>query len=127
MDQPHPPITPMAGAGAVEAPMAGSIAKAEGGVTVAEIYGGKTELAGKSVKIKGKVMKVSQQIMGRNWIHIQDGSGEAGSNDLTVTSDSVPNVGDIVVVDGTLAADKDFGAGYTYEVIVEGATVTAAN
>ncbi len=121
--QQHPPIT-ATGMGGVEAPAAGSIAKVEGGKTVGEVYAGKADLAGQKVKVKGKVMKVSQQIMGRNWIHVQDGTGDAGTNDLTVTSTDTATVGDVVVVEGTLAVDKDFGAGYTYAVILEEATVT---
>jgi hypothetical protein len=32
-------------------------------------------------------------------------------------------VGDIVTFSGTIALDKDFGAGYKYEVIMENATI----
>ncbi|MGW8313899.1 MAG: nucleotide-binding protein, partial [Desulfuromonadales bacterium] len=74
-------------------------------------------------KVRGKVVKFSPQIMGKNWIHIQDGTGEAGSNDLTVTTNTTANVGDTVVISGTLTADKDFGYGYQYSVLVEDAEV----
>ena len=62
--------------------------------------------------------------MGKNWIHIQDGTGEAGANDLTVTTSAEANTGDTVLISGTLATDKDFGYGYAYDVIVEEAEVT---
>ena len=100
------------------------ITVAEGGQTVADIFAKKSELAGKPVKVRGKVVKFSPQIMGTNWIHVQDGTGEAGSNDLTVTSSATVKMGDTVVISGVLVADKDFGFGYAYNVIVENAEVT---
>jgi hypothetical protein len=100
------------------------ITVAEGGQTVGDIYAKKAELNGKPVKVRGKVVKFSPQIMGKNWIHIQDGTGEAGANDLTVTTSAEANTGDTVLISGTLATDKDFGYGYAYDVIVEEAEVT---
>jgi hypothetical protein len=98
------------------------IAKAD--QTVADIYAQKAALAGKPVKVRGKVVKVSSGIMGKNWLHIQDGSGQAGSNDLTVTTAAEAKPGDKVVISGKLAVAKDFGYGYKYDVIVEDAQVT---
>jgi hypothetical protein len=92
--------------------------------TVADVFAKKAELAGKPVKIRGKVVKFSPEIMGKNWIHIQDGTGEAGANDLTVTSDATAQVGDTVVISGVLVTDKDFGYGYAYDVLIEDAEVT---
>ena len=121
----HPPVTGAASAaGAVEPPVTG-IAKAENGQTVAEVYAGKADLAGKPVTVRGKVVKVNSGIMGKNWLHLRDGSGEAGTNDLTVTTAATAKKGDVVVVTGTVAADKDFGAGYKYSVLIEDAKVTA--
>ena len=57
-------------------------------------------------------------------IHIQDGTGESGTNDLTVTTSAIVNKGDTVVISGTLVIDRDFGYGYSYEVIIEDADVT---
>lgn len=101
------------------------IERAAGGKTVAEAWAGKGSLNGKEVVVRGKVVKFLPGIMGRNWMHIQDGTGSAekGDNDLTVTTEEKVNIGDVVTVKGTLAADKDFGAGYRYEVILEGAKV----
>jgi len=89
--------------------------------TITELYAMKDKLDGKKVRVRGKVVKVSQNIMGKNWIHLQDGTGDAakGTYDLTTTSNSAPNVGDVVVAEGILRANKDFGAGYRYEVILE--------
>ncbi|KXK25384.1 MAG: hypothetical protein UZ01_03424 [Candidatus Brocadia sinica] len=93
--------------------------------TVAELYAKKTELDNKNVAVKGKVVKVSSGIMGKNWLHIQDGSGNQndGTNDLVVTSKDLADVGDIVTVNGILYKDKDFGSGYKYDVIVEQASI----
>jgi hypothetical protein len=100
------------------------IKKAEGGKSVAELYANKDSLSGKEVTIRGKVVKFSASIMGKNWIHLQDGTGGTGTNDLTVTTSATAAVGDTVVVKGVLATDKDFGYGYKYDVILEDATVT---
>jgi len=93
--------------------------------TVAEVFAKKDSLNEKSAVIRGKVMKVSSGIMGKNWIHLQDGTGEVakGTNDLIATSQDNPTVGDIVTVMGTVYKDKDFGAGYKYSVIMEQAKV----
>ncbi|MBU4260442.1 MAG: DNA-binding protein [Proteobacteria bacterium] len=103
------------------------VEKAEGAnaYNVEEVFTSAADLAGKKVKVRGKVVKVSPGIMGRTWIHLQDGTGDPMKNthDLVVTSAEVPELNSIVVVEGELAKDKDFGAGYFYNVIVEGATV----
>jgi hypothetical protein len=100
------------------------ITKAEGGQTVAEVHAQKAEFAGKPIKVRGKVVKFSPEIMGKNWLHIQDGTGEAGANDLTVTTSTTAQPGDTVTISGTLVTDKDFGYGYKYDLIVEDANVT---
>ena len=100
-----------------------NIARAPGGQTVAEVHAGRSALAGKPVTVRGRVVKFNANIMGRNWLHIRDGSGGEGSNDLTVTSAGQAKVGDLVVVTGRLAVDKDFGSGYRYALLVEEAKV----
>ncbi len=93
--------------------------------TVAEVYAKSSALNKKKVIVKGKVEKVSQGIMGKNWVHIQDGSGDQqkGTHNLVVTTQDLPAVGDIVTITGTFAKDRDFGAGYLYKAIVEDAKV----
>lgn len=109
----------------IESPEPGSIEKVEGGYTLEELYSKKSELNGKIIKVRGKVVKVSPNIMKRNWIHIQDGTGQEGSNDITFTSvKEIAEIGSIVVAEGTLAVDKDFGAGYLYPAIVENSKFT---
>lgn len=90
---------------------------------IAEIYAGKDKLAGTVVNVRGKVVKFSSMIMGRNWVHIQDGSGSSGTNDLTVTTTGTAKLGDIVLVTGTVTLNKDFGSGYKYALIFEDAKV----
>jgi hypothetical protein len=119
----HPPITgaaPAAGSAVVE-----PVEAAEGGKTVAEIWAGSASLAGSTVTIRGRVVKFNGGILGRNWLHLQDGSGDAaqGTHDLTVTTDAVASLGTVVTVTGTVAIDQDFGAGYVYPILLEGATV----
>ena len=103
------------------------IARAEGptGRTIAEVFAEKAALVNKPVAIRGKVTKYNGNIMGKNWIHLQDGSGGAAQNDfdLTVTTAAVAAVGDVVVVRGVVHTDKDFGAGYAYALLVEDATL----
>ena len=101
------------------------IAKAEGGKTVAEVFAERDQLAGKPVTFRGKIVKTNAGIMGKNWLHVRDGSGADGTNDLTVTTTgAVPNVGDTVIVTGPVVLNKDFGMGYMYDVLIEDAQVT---
>jgi hypothetical protein len=93
--------------------------------TVAEIISKRAELKDKPVLLRGKVVKYNPSIMGKNWIHLRDGSGSAvdETNDVLVTSASETKVGDIVTVKGTIRTDKDFGSGYAYKVLIEEATI----
>lgn len=100
------------------------IQKVAGGYQVGEIHARSAELDGKAVKVRARVVKFSPNIMGTNWLHIQDGSGEGPTVDLTVTTAEIVAVGDVIVAEGVLAVDKDFGAGYVYAAIIEKATVT---
>ncbi len=97
----------------------------EGGVSVADIYAKADELVGQKVKLKGKVIKFNEAILGKNWIHIQDGSGnEANSNfDMTLTTTGKANVGDVIVIEGILQKDVDFGSGYKYDLIIQEASI----
>jgi len=101
------------------------IDKVVGGYTVSEIFSQAAELNGKTVKLRGKVVKFSPNIMGSNWLHLQDGSGDPMHNthDLVVTTEQKAAVDDVVVVEGVMTAKKDFGAGYFYEAIIEKAVI----
>jgi hypothetical protein len=91
--------------------------------TVAALYQGKAALAGKTISAQGKVVKVNNDIMGRNWLHLQDGTGAANSNDLVVTSKQTAAVGDQVTITGVVAVNRDFGSGYAYALLIEEASV----
>lgn len=93
--------------------------------SVEEAWSQAAALDGKAITVRGKVVKYNPGVMGKNWIHIQDGSGDAakGTNDLTVTSMDEAAMGDIITISGTVHVDKDFGAGYRYPIIVEDAKV----
>ena len=92
--------------------------------SVAQIYANGAKLADKHVVVRGQVVKVSTGIMNRNWVHLEDGSGQAGKNGkLVVTTQNSPALGDIVTASGILRHNKDFGGGYQYEVIMEDAVL----
>ncbi len=93
--------------------------------TVAEVHAQKAALKEKPVTVRGKVVKYNAGIMGKNWLHLRDGSGkdDKADNDITVTTQDAANVGDVVTIKGTVRTDKDFGAGYAYPVIIEDAKV----
>ena len=116
---PHPMPTVPTG----EVDLSG-IAKADGGKTIAEIYAGKDQLAGQPVSFRGRVVKTNANIMGKNWLHVQDGTGAAGTNDLTVTTlGELPGIGDTVLVTGLVEVNKDFGMGYQYDILIEDAEI----
>ena len=100
------------------------IERPAGAKSIAEIFASRTELDGQEILVFGKVVKYNAMIMGKNWIHLQDGTGEPGSNDLTVTTQGTASVGDTVLVRGNLGLNRDMGAGYRYDVLIEDATVT---
>ena len=123
------PIT----AGAQHAPAAATAApvakvpKATGpeGRSVAEVFKGRAALKDKTVQVRGRVVKVNSGIKGKNWLHLQDGSGSAtdGSHDLIVTTVDTAAVGDIVTARGTVRVDVVVGPGYAYDVLVEAVSV----
>ena len=98
---------------------------AQNGYTVGELFAKAVNLNNQKVTVKGRVVKISPNIMGKNWIHIQDGTGDQTKNthDLVVTSSAIVEKGTIVSLEGVLAAGKDFGSGYRYDVLIEDAVV----
>jgi hypothetical protein len=106
-----------------------SVTRATGpnAATVAEAYSKSAKLNNKKVVIHGQVVKISSGIMGKNWIHIQDGTGseKKKNHNLVCTSKTdIADVGDVVTITGTLVKDRDFGAGYKYAVIIEDTKIT---
>lgn len=112
---------------AVQPDIMESAYKQKGTITVAELFANREHYAGKKVRVRGRVTKTSAQIMKRNWVHLQDGSRFQNADDLVFTSeDQLPKEGEIIVAEGIVAKDRDFGYGYFYPVIVENATFTGA-
>lgn len=104
-----------------------TLGKKAGEITVAQIFANRNDYSGKEIEIRGIVVKVNEQVMGKNWIHIQDGTNDSGNFDLTVTSADLPAVNDEITIKGKIVLNKDFGYGYTYEVIMEDAVVVGNN
>lgn len=96
-----------------------SVTPAEAGLTIAKLYSSKADYSGKKIKMKGQVVKVNDEVMGKNWVHIQDGTKDGEHFDLTITTLDKVAVDDIVTFEGTITLNKDFGYGYAYEVIME--------
>lgn len=97
------------------------INKVEGGNTIAEIYAQKHDLKGKTIRVRGQVSKFTAEVMGKNWLHIRDSSTP---DDLTITTDGTVAINDIVIIEGKLGLDKDYGYGYKYPIILEDAKLT---
>ena len=93
--------------------------------TVAEIVTQRAELKDKTIVVRGKVVKFTAEVLGKNWIHLRDGSGSASDNthDVLVTTKDQARIGDVVVAKGVVHTDRDLGAGYSYKVLVEDATL----
>jgi len=93
------------------------------GISIAELFKNREQYAGKKVKVSGQVVKVNNGIMGKNWIHIQDGTADTDNYDLTLTTQNKANMGDIISIEGTVYLKKEFGAGYSYDLIIEEAVI----
>jgi hypothetical protein len=91
----------------------------EGCITIAKLYESKADFSEKTIKVRGIITKINSAIMGKNWIHIQDGTEYNGAFDLTITTDSNLQISDTVTFEGKISVKKDFGYGYSYEVIME--------
>jgi hypothetical protein len=118
-DQPAAAATPPAPAAAPAA----RVAPPEGGTSIADVYAKKDGLRDREVVIRGTVVKYNAGILGKNWLHLRDGSGSdaAGDHDVTVTTLDSARVGETVTARGTVRVDKDLGAGYKFAVLVEDA------
>jgi len=109
------------------APPGSPVARALGAnaYTISEIMAATARLKDKPVTVRGRVTKLNAAIMGKNWLHIEDGSVKApGDGSVVVTTTSNASVGDVLVASGVLRTDKDFGSGYRYAVLIEDAAIT---
>ncbi|MCI0522495.1 MAG: hypothetical protein L0Y37_02470 [Bacteroidales bacterium] len=96
-----------------------SIEACEGCVTIGDLIKNKKSYSSKTIMIKGMVTRLNPEIMGKNWVHIQDGTEYKEGFDLTITTQEVVQVGDVVTFEGTIELDKDFGYGYFYSILME--------
>jgi hypothetical protein len=94
-----------------------------GGITIATLFANRKKYDGQTVIVKGRCVKLNTMIMNRNWIHLQDGSMKDKSVDLTVTTTEDVPLGSVVAFTGKITLNKDFGAGYKYEIIMEDAQI----
>nr|NQU93325.1 hypothetical protein [Bacteroidota bacterium] len=97
-----------------------------GETSLAELFENPGSFADKKIRVRGTVVKVNEKIMGKNWIHIQDGSEFDGKFDLTITTQEMINVGAVAAFEGTIFLNKDFGSGYRYDVIMEDAKLVSS-
>ena len=104
-----------------------SVETPKGGITIAELYKNKDTYADKTVIIRGKVVRYNHEVMHKNWVHIQDGTAFSEKFDLTVTTLDSLAVGKTVTFKGTIKLNKDFGSGYSYDVIMEEAKASNIN
>ncbi len=87
--------------------------------TIEKLMADKKSFSGKTIKVKGVVTRVNEEIMGKNWVHIQDGTRAGEEYDLTITTLQSAKIGDTVTFEGKISLDKDFGYGYFYNVLME--------
>ena len=90
-----------------------------GGISLAELFANLKKYEGQTVRVIGRCVKLNNMIMNRNWVHLQDGSVKGSAVDLTVTTTENIPLGSVVSMEGKIALNKDFGAGYKYEIIME--------
>ncbi len=93
----------------------------KGFIPISDLYADPAAYEGQTIQVKGKVTRFNPEIMGRNWVHIQDGTDHNGKFDLTATSSASFETGSTVKLEGVVSLNKDFGYGYTYEILLEDA------
>jgi len=93
------------------------IVQHSGSIKISELVEDPKKYEGKTVQITGVCTKINAGIMDRNWIHLQDGSNN--DFDLVVTSDAFVPEGSTITIKALVTLNKDFGAGYTYDLILE--------
>jgi hypothetical protein len=115
--------------GKVETEKESSITMEKSGneITIGQVFDNPDNFSGKEIEIRGVVVKVNKNIMGKNWVHIQDGTSSNGKFDLTITTQDAAEVNEQVTFNGKITLEKDFGAGYYYDVIMEDAVLASKN
>jgi len=93
----------------------------KGSIKIAELVKNPKKYDGKTIQISGKCVKINPGIMGRNWIHLKDGTKD--DFDLVITSNTFVQEGSVITLKALVSLNKDFGAGYKYDLILENGTV----
>lgn len=96
---------------------ASDVKQAAGGVTIAEILAKPASYKDKKIVLQAKVVKFLPEIMKKNWLHLKDAS--VADKDIVATSAGQFKVGDVVLIEGTVKTNQDFGFGYKYDVLIE--------
>ncbi|MFC2089664.1 GW dipeptide domain-containing protein [Bacteroidota bacterium] len=99
------------------------VEKVEGAITIATLFENPSDFENKRITVSGEVTKFNPAIMNKNWIHLQDGTEFDGKFDLTITSMETFTQGDKVIIEGTVTLNRDFGYGYSYDILLEDAVV----
>lgn len=89
-------------------------------VSLEDLFANINNYNGKKITVSGKVVKFNSEIMGRNWVHIMDADN---NYDLTITTNNYVKLEDEVTFEGVITLNKDFGSGYSYEIIMEKAVL----
>lgn len=94
--------------------------RAPNGRTVAEVFAQRAALAGQRVALRASVVKATDGVLGKTYLHLQDGSGSAelATHDLTATTTEAFELGETVEVEGVLAIDQDVGLDYRYPALL---------
>ncbi len=85
--------------------------------TISKLLENPGEFEGKLVEIKGECTKINTGILSRNWIHLKD--PDANDKKIVLTSQEEVTPGDMVTFQAKVALNKDFGAGYSYDILLE--------
>jgi len=124
---PNPPVTTETATTILKTITSTQLSKgitlAKGAITLYDLFTTKDKLAGKTVILTGKVVKFNPDIMSKNWIHLQDGTSFNGFNDITITTLAEVKTDAIVSLKGTVVLNKDLGAGYKYDILIEDAVL----
>lgn len=96
-----------------------AIEVAESKISIGELFTNRDSYNGKVVIVSGEVTKINKAIMGRNWVHLKDGTGGPGTDDLLITTQENVTTGNVVTFSGMVVLKKDFGSGYYYELLLE--------
>jgi hypothetical protein len=89
----------------------------DGSISIADLVSNYKKYIGKTVQVSGKCIKLNANIMGKNWVHLQDGTMD--EYDLVITTDAIVHEGESATFKALVSADQNFGAGYQYELILE--------